>query len=164
MGTVQTTYTENIGDGKAGMIASTSNCDTFSAEVETTAGIAFGVAVHQGAAADQIDVGVDGAAAAPFAVSKYLGITVRDRTRPAEDEEYKKGAIATVITKGDVWVKVGAAVAAGDDVTVKEATGVLSSAAAADGQFLLPNARFLTAAAANGLAKVRLDTPQVGKA
>ena len=164
MATIQTSYTENIADAREGMIANQRSCEMASYEVEDTAGIGFGVAVHQGTSSDQISIGVDGSSSTPFAVTKYVGITVRDRTRVPGDDEYKKGAIAAVLIRGDIWVKVGAAVSIGDDVTVVASTGVLSSTTAADDQHLIPNARFLTAASANKLALLRLGTDQVGGA
>lgn len=163
MPAVQTTYADRITQAPgAGVIASGMPTEIASYEVEST-NIDFGVAVKTGTGIKQCVVGVDGAGSAPFAVNDYLGLTLENIALGDEVDKYAKGNIAQVIFSGDVWVKVEAAVAAGDDVTIKEATGLLSTAAAADGQFLLPNARFLTAAAANGLAIVRLNSPQKGK-
>lgn len=162
MPAVQTTYSETITEAPGpGVIASGMPSEVASYEVEST-NIDFGVAVKTGTKIGQIVVGVNGAGSAPFAVNDYLGITVENVALGDEVDKYGKGNIASVMFSGDVWVKVEAAVTAGDDVTIKEATGALSSATAADGQFLLPNARYLTTAAANGLAKVRLDSPQKG--
>ena len=162
MPAVQTTYAETIdAEPAAGVIASGMPVEVASYEVEG-ATLGFGVAVKTGTNADQIVVGVDGSASSPFAVNDYLGITLINRSLGSEQENYVKGNIASVIFRGDVWVEVEAAVTAGQAVTIKEATGALSATTAADGQFALPNARFLTAAAANGLAKVRLDSPQRG--
>ena len=160
--TIQTSYSENIADAREGMLVNSRHCEVVSYEAE--ADVAFGVAVHQGTAADQIAKGVDGSASSPFAVTKYVGVTVRDRTRAPGDDEYKEGSNAAVLIRGDIWLKVPSAVAIGDDVTAVEATGVLSTVTAADGQFLIPNARWITAAAANGLAILRLGTDQVGGA
>lgn len=163
MATIQTSYAENIGDAREGFVANMKHCEVVTGEVETSAGIGFGLAVHQGTAADQIALGGE-AGADPFVAAKFLGVTVRDRTRTPGDDKYLKGSNATVLTKGDIWVKVEAAVSVGDDVSFKESTGQFSTAAGSATQATVPRARWLTAAAANGLALLRLDTSQIGGA
>ena len=160
MATTQTTYTETLAVGRPGQVATASPCIVDSYEVEATAGtgIKFGVAVQKGTNDDQCKVGADGDSSSPFKVTAFLGVTVQDHSRLGGKpvDSYDKGAIAAVLSQGDIWVPAEAAVSVGDDVTVKEATGALSSAAAADGQFSVPG-RWMTAAAAAGdLAVVRL--------
>lgn len=161
MATVQNTYTENISVGRAGQIATASPCIVDSYEVDATkgTGIKFGYAVKKGTNDDQVAVGVTGNASSPHHVEDFLGITVQDHARlgGTPTDAYDKGAIAACITQGDVWVPVEAAVTVGAAVTIDETTGQLSAATAADEQFLLPGARWMTAqATANGLAVVRL--------
>lgn len=162
MASVQTSYAETISTPTAaGAIATGMPVEIASYEVEDTT-VDFGVAVKSGTAIDQCKVGVEGNSSSPYHVEKYLGVTVINRALGDEQENYKKGNIASVAFRGDIWVKVESAVAAGGIVTVDETTGKLSDETAADEQFLIPNARWLTAAAANGLAKLRLDSPQKG--
>lgn len=160
----QTSYSERIGDGREGMIAKTSPCEINTYVVADAAGIGFARAVKQGANEQECTIGVDGAGASPWHATKYLGVTVRDRTRVPDDGEYKKGAAAMILTKGVIWVKVPAAVAVGDDVSAADATGVLSSANGSANQAVIPNARWESAAKAGELAMLRLDTPQIGGA
>lgn len=162
MATIQTSYDLNPPVGRAGMIADgvPATCRTY--VNGGTADIAFGVAVQRdGNSATDAVVGVAGDGSSPFSATDYLGITVEDRTREDEEKAYKAGANMTVITKGDVWVKVGAAVTAGAPVAARDGTGVLITAAAASAA-RIPRAVFKTAAANGGLAIVSLGTDQVG--
>ncbi len=161
---VQTSYTENISNAREGMLATGTPCVIDAYEVQDEDGIAFGVAVHQGAAAEQVALGGEASATSPFHVTKFLGVTIRDRTRQPGDEEYKKGAQANILSQGDIWIRVGGAVTIGADVSFAEATGVLSSAAGSASQAIIPHARWLTAAASGGLAKLRLGTHTIGGA
>lgn len=160
---IQTSYSERIADAREGMIANMSTAEIVTGEVETSGGIGFGLAVYQGTAADQIELG-GVAGANPFLASKFLGVTVRDRTRAPDDDEYKQGANAAVLVRGDIWVKVEAAVTVGADVSFKETTGQFSTASGSATQAVVPRARWMTAAAAGGLAVLRLDTSQIGAA
>ena len=150
----QTSFTEDHGNGIAGQVADGTTFDADSMVAMTTNGIGFGVAckIHNDGTNDvagHCDLGI--------ASNKFVGISIIDPTRdPADGDEYPKGGHATVMWRGTAWVKVSAAVAVGDDVTAATTTGALSSATAGATQIAIADARFLTAAAANGLALVRL--------
>ena len=163
MPTVQDSYSLRMGNGYEGQIADTTTCDVDTFVADESSGIGFGKAVKRGTLAGECSLGADGASSSPFAVNDFLGVTVRDRTRsPKDSDKYVDNSHVAVLFRGDIWVKVGGAVALGNAVTVDEDTGVFSATAAADGQFAVPNARWMTAAASGGLAILRLGgAPQV---
>ncbi len=150
MATTQSTYSETTADAIAGNVADTSTHDARTYICETSAGIAFGVAVQQGADANKAKVGI--------ATGKFIGITIKDPTRaPDDSDKYDDGANMAVLYRGTIWVKAESAVTVGADVTAKTTTGALSSAAAATGQIAISGARWMTAASAGKLAQVQLS-------
>jgi len=150
MAVVQNSYSETMRPAVAGMVANLTNADADTRIVETAAGIGFGLAVGQGAAARGAVLGA--ATAAGFA-----GISIRDvGLDPRDGDIYRQGASSAVLTDGDIWVVTGGAVAAGDNVVFEAATGILSSLPADATHFAIAGARWMTGAANGGLAVVRL--------
>lgn len=143
---VQTTYQSNIDAARAGERANTIPATTISRTVETAAGIGFGKAVAQGTN----DKGI-----VLFAGSAtILGITMRERSLDANNpDEFSQYDEARVMTKGAIYVEVGATVSAGDSVYVTDA-GVFTSASSGNTQ--ITGARFETGATSGNLAEVRL--------
>lgn len=129
--------------GVAGSIATTENRDVKSRTVEDAAGIAFGLAVAQGAN----DKGVR---AVKTGDTKFVGITALDLSS-RDDAKFLQYESARILKKGVIWVEVTEDVKAGDDVAVDLATGKFNKAGAK-----YPNARFETSAVAGGLAQVEL--------
>ena len=162
MAHTQSTYRETQFQAVLGLVANSNPCTIDTYIVDESGGIGFGRVVKQGTDDDQCDLGADGPSSSPFAVTDFLGIALMDMSQEGSHaasarDEYPNGAVASVLSMGDVWVSVAAAVTAGDDVTVDDGTGRLSTITAADGQFLIPGARWMTTqATANGLAIVRL--------
>jgi len=151
MAVVQNTYSENIRPAVAGQVANETNWDADTRNVETAAGIPFGVAVGQGAAAK-------GAVLGSATAEGFVGISIRDITLdPRDGDKYRQNANMAVLTEGDIWVQVPVSVTAGQDVTFVASTGVLSSVAADATHFAIPGARWMTSAAGGGLAIVRLS-------
>jgi len=149
-------YTENYNIDPAiaqeGQVADTSPAVILSRTVE--ADIAFGRAVQKGTK----EHCVVAAAAGPV-----VGITVRSQAtgaRAATPDVYPANDTAGILTQGPIWVKVDSTVAEGDDVTVTVATGLFGTKAVAAGVIAVPNAVFDTGAAANGLARIRINLPQ----
>lgn len=142
---VQSSYPERISAPTAGTIA---GCDfkTRTGTVETAA-IAFGIAVSQGAADKGI---VKGGAAADF-----LGISIRDVTAGAEQDNYAVGQNAGYISEGQVWVVAGAAVGAGDAVHFDATSGAISNASG----HTIANSRFVTSGASGDRVLVELGVP-----
>ena len=129
--------------GVAGSIATTENRDIKSRTVEDAAGIAFGLAVAQGAN----DKGIR---AVKTGDTKFVGITALYLSS-RDDSKFLQHESARVLKKGVIWVEVTEAVKAGDDVAVDLATGKFNKSGAK-----YPNARFETSGVAGGLAQVEL--------
>jgi hypothetical protein len=147
MPAIQSTYTATHAAAFEGMVADLGPSTVVSRTVETAA-IGFGKAVSQGTA----DRGI---VAAASAATKFLGITVRDQAvDPASPDQYRIGDTAGVLTIGAVWAKAYEAVAAGDPVYFVTATGLLGKTST--DSTLVANARWDSAAAADGLAIIRL--------
>lgn len=150
MAVVQSTYTENIRPAVAGMVANMTDWDADTRIVETAAGIGFGLAVGQGAAAK-------GAVLSAAAATGFVGISIRDVTNDSNPaDKYQQYDNIAVLTEGDIWVLTGGAVTVGADVTFDATTGVLSSAAVGASQFAITGARWMTATTGAALAVVRL--------
>ena len=129
--------------GVAGSISTTENRDIKSRTVEDAAGIAFGLAVAQGANAK-------GIRAVKAGDTKFVGITALDLSS-RDDAKFVQYESASILKKGTIWVQVTEAVNAGDDVAVDLATGKFNKSGAK-----YPNARFETSAVVGGLAQVEL--------
>ena len=129
--------------GVAGSIATTENSDIKSRTVEDAAGIAFGLAVAQGAN----DKGIR---AVKTGDTKFVGITALDLSS-RDDSKFLQYESARILKKGVIWVGVTEDVKAGDDVAVDLATGKFNKSGAK-----YPNARFETSGVAGGLAQVEL--------
>lgn len=129
--------------GVAGSIATTENRDIKSRTVEDAAGIAFGLAVAQGAN----DKGIRAVKAGD---TKFVGITALDISS-RDDGKFLQCESARILKKGVIWVEVTENVKAGDDVAVDLATGKFNKSGAK-----YPNARFETSGVAGGLAQVEL--------
>lgn len=157
MPALQSTYSERMPVGAAGMPAdmSTYDADTLICE---SAAIGFGVAVSQGAAPR-------GALLGSTAAALFRGISVRSLTldpfsQLAGVDRYVENNNMSVMFRGDIWVKVGILVVAGEPVTFISTTGVLGSWAADGTHFTIAGARWLTSqSSVNGLAVVRLAGP-----
>ena len=129
--------------GVAGSIATTENRDIKSRTVEDAAGIAFGLAVAQGAN----DKGIRAVKAGD---TKFVGITALDLSS-RDDAKFAQYESARILKKGTIWAQVTEAVKAGDDVAVDLATGKFNKSGAK-----YPNARFETSGVAGGLAQIEL--------
>lgn len=140
-----TTYKKEMDAGVAGAIATTENKDIVSRNVETAAGIGFGLAVVQG-------VNDKGIRLATTGDTKILGVTVLDRTAgDLINGKFQQYESARVMIKGTIWVQVTEDVKAGDDVAVDLATAKFNKAGVK-----IANARYETSAATGGLAQIHI--------
>ena len=108
-------------------------------------------------------------------VSRYGimgGITIRDRTldperassMPGENPvTFGRGQMISVLEHGCVAVKVGAGVKGGDSVYFDTGTNKFYSAKGAN-RVLFADAQFLSVAAAEGIAELRLDSLRYNRA
>lgn len=150
MAVVQNSYSENIGVGRAGMVATMNAWDGDTRIVETAAGIGFGLACGKGS--DDKGCVLGAAAAAAF-----RGISIRDVTlESSQSDKYARYQNIALLTKGVIWVTVGGNVQEGQDATFDSTTGVLSSAATSGTQFQIPGAVWLDTVTNGGLARLKL--------
>lgn len=140
---VQTTYADNITAGYAGGIVNEEPRTLISRTVEDSGGIAFGLAVMQGAEDKGCTVS-DG--------SDFLGVTVRDQSvDPSSPSEFEYLANARIMTKGVIWVANSGGVSAGDAVEAL-ADGALGGGTGTG----ISGARWDTTADDGELAQLRL--------
>lgn len=158
MAVVQSAYVERQAAGLAGQIATMTPYTVDSYEVtgapSSGDGLRFGYGVRAGTNLGECQAGAQGTAST---LTDFLGVAVSDHAREGGDPEnaYVNGNIAAVLSRGDIWVPVEAAVTAGDSVAVNNSTGQLGDTA--DGTHSpVPGRWMTTQATANGLAMVRL--------
>jgi hypothetical protein len=148
--TTQTSYSERMPVAFAGQMAG-SDYETVSKNVETAAGIGFGLAVSQGVGDKGIVLGGQS--------EDFVGVTIKDITlvhAVASLDKYVQYETAGVIRRGQVWVQVGSAVAAGDVAHFNASTGVLSNA----GGETIAGSRFETSAGSGEMALLYLSGAQ----
>ena len=157
----QTDYSETHNAYLEGMVIDPHTCDisTYIADGD----IGFGVCVKRAATAKgdkEVVAGIEPASggSGTFGHTEFYGISVLN---PALDPEraidkYKDGDHVSVMWRGDIVVKVKAAVTAGSNVRVDTADNAFTSAAASATVRTITGAKFLTDAAADGLAQLRL--------
>lgn len=151
MAVVQSTYTERHSRGDDGLLVNPQTCDVDSLRWEGATSGKFGYAVQQGTAEDQAMAGV--------AANTFRGILCIDKTlQPVQNDEFVQGDVASVVWRGEVWCRVSHAVTVGQNVVADNATGQLSSESGG-ARTAIGGARFMSAAGAGELAKVRLAGP-----
>lgn len=157
---MQTSYSLDMGNGLAGLKYDIGNASTLSYTAD--AEINFGSAVVAGSDENHVKL--------PAASSdKFLGIALRTQAMiPNADgsSSYKAKDAVSVLSQGRVYVKVEEAVAAGDSVFVRYASGVGGSVpglfrndADTSTAFELTRARFIAGADAGGLAVIEINLP-----
>jgi hypothetical protein len=143
MGTVQSTYADNIPVGYAGGLANEEPKTLISRSVEDSGGIDFGLAVMQGSDDKGCVVGD---------ASDFLGVTVRDQSvDPSDPDTFEYQSEARIMTEGVIWVANSGGVSAGDPV-VALADGALGTGTSP----IVANARWDTSADDGELAQLRL--------
>jgi hypothetical protein len=129
---VQRTYRPQIPPGLVGMIVDETRASVSTYQIETAAGVGFGVAVSQGVGDTGIVVG---------GATKFIGLTVRDVTQDrvpldplsalvAEQvpvDTYPQTANVGVMHTGHMWVVAHANVAASDPLFYVAADGSLTN-------------------------------------
>lgn len=131
MAEVQTTYTETIVAGFAGMIADGQTSNRISRTAEDAAGIGFGIAAYRG-------TGDHGCVVAVGTLATFLGFTIAHSAQGLVAGQtvdvYAQYENVPILTGGSIYIAVKGAVADGDAITVGKAGGVadLYGATAAD--------------------------------
>jgi hypothetical protein len=164
----QNSYSQNMAVGRAGMVADNKTVDIVT-RVNPTVAIPFGCAVVKGTA--DRDVKLPTAATDITGQGKFQGVALIDTVQSVADSNapgFVVKSVVPVIQKGVVWVQVEEAVAPTDPVYVRYADGVADNTKTQKGAFRksadtstaaqVPNARYITSAAAGGFAQVQLLT------
>lgn len=120
MAELQTTYTDTIAVGYAGMVANGQTSTRISRTCEDAAGIAFGKAVWRGS-------GDHGATATVGTSATFLGVTIATSAlgllSGADADEYQQYDTMAIMPAGEIWVTAGEAVADGSQVYADASTG-----------------------------------------
>ena len=126
------------------------------------AAIANGLAVQQGATADECKLGA-AVGGTPFPATSFLGIATANPTLEAGStaDSTPAGRRVDVLVEGDIWLTVAADVAVGDDVTITVATGAVGTAAPSATIAGPIKGRWMTAATMGNIARLRLFGEQV---
>lgn len=158
----QTSYAVDMSPAAAGMVADSGVMDVMTGENVAEA-IPFGLFVSRDTAGDH-RIKLPAAAADITDVKKARGVAMNQQaieSSASGDPQYPIKSAVPVLKKGRIWVKVEEAVAPTDTVSIRHAAGgngVGSFCKTADGsRALLAGAKYLTTAAANGLAVVEMD-------
>ncbi len=147
------------GKAYAGLVADDQLSNTVSGLVTGSANVAYGSAVFRGTNAGEVTAG-----SAASTAEQFVGVLKYELNRAyATGQTF--GAVvdmdASVVTVGVIWVQVAEAVTAGAPAFAGLGATVRGKWAAAEGAaatlaVAIPNAKFLDAAGANGLARVSI--------
>lgn len=143
-------FTGMVADGQVANIVSKINDDTVT--------VAYGKGVVRNGEKGFV------AATATSAAADFVGVLVRELNRSYADGATFGAPVdrpASVLTAGVIWVTTATAVAVGDDAYLRVGatqTGDFANAAGTDATLsvAITGAKFLTAAASGGLAKLSL--------
>lgn len=117
---LQTSYTETVASGFAGMVADGSTSNRISRTIEDSAGIAFGVPAFRG-------TNDHGCTATVGTAATLLGFTVATSgialTAGATADKYPQNANVAIMTGGAIYVSVKGSVADGDALTIGKSGG-----------------------------------------
>jgi hypothetical protein len=151
-GPVQSTYNRYLAAAQNGMPASESGWDVdtkiFEENASPAAGVGYGIVVQQGVADRGARIAGSGI---------VVGITIANVSNQVNvfTDKYAAGQNMGVAVRGDWWFTAEDAVVAGEAVYFNATTGVLGHS----GGTLLTNARWMTSAAAGGVAVLRIENP-----
>lgn len=127
MAEVQTSYSESIASGYAGMVANGETSNRISRTIEDAGGIGFGVPAYRGA-------GDHGCTATVGTLATFLGFTIAHEalglTSGQTADEYAQYENVAIITLGAIYVEVTGAVTDGAALTVGTADGAIGATVA----------------------------------
>lgn len=153
MAFVQSTYSNDIPVGFAGMVANQETSNRITRQCEDAAGIAFGRAVFRGANAKGITATPNANTFVGITMASYSGGSTTFPSTNA-DPVWNQGQSVGVLERGVIWVNSTTAATAGGTVYVTAAGAVTNSAS---GNTALPaNVTFDDTITAAGLVRVRV--------
>jgi hypothetical protein len=149
----QTSYLIKQPKAYAGLVYAQAPHDIVSRDVETVAGIGFGVAVSRGTNLErQIVAGG----------TTFTGITIRSLDKEGATNtgaiKWNEKEAAGILRDGYIWAVCPTGCNPGDAVKYTNATGVIDSGAAGVGETALDGAQWDTVTAAGELAVIRLNS------
>ena len=120
MAELQTSYTETIPAGYAGMVANGETSNRITRTCEDSGGIGFGKAVFRGS-------GDHGCTATVGTTATFLGVTIATAGQALiagqDADEYQRYDNVPIMTAGAIWVVAGEDVADGSQVYADDSTG-----------------------------------------
>ena len=161
MPSVQSSYPLTQAQALVGQIAGGSPNRIDSYELVNATDVNFGTMVFQttGAGNDKVCNQLS-TITKTAAGNTFLGVAIKNPAvmpDSSDSDHYSNGDIVSVLVEGDIWVEAVTAVAAGDDVYCAFASGEFGNIATLTGTEMdVPDARWMTSAAANGIARLRL--------
>jgi hypothetical protein len=159
----QTTITQKTAKAAPGLLADIKENDIIGRLIDVTAGVPFGRFMKlKGEGQCELP-----SSAAHITGGLRGGVTIRDLAREQSQAgvtQYNNKDAASLLRSGRIWVQVEEAVVVGDPVFVRHAGGPLGAfrkdadvSAMVDQATAIPNAKYLSAAAENGLALIEFD-------
>lgn len=149
----QTSYSIKQAVAYAGLVYAQAPHDIVSRDVETVAGIGFGVAVSRGTDLER-QVVAGG--------TSFTGITIRSLDKEGAANtgsiQWNEKETAGILRDGYIWVVCPSGCNPGDSANYVNATGVIDSGSAGVGETQLDGAQWETVAAAGELAVLRLNS------
>lgn len=120
MAEVQTTYSESLVSGYAGMIANGETSNRISRTVEDAGGLGFGLPVYRG-------TGDHGCTGTVGTLATFLGFSIAHQalglTAGQTADEYAQYETAAILTSGAIYVEVTGAVTDGAAITIGTGAG-----------------------------------------
>lgn len=120
MPVLQSTYTDDLAVGYAGMVANGETSNRITRTVETAAGIAFGRPVYRGS-------GDHGCTSTVGTLATFLGFTIATSAQAPvagqDADEYQQYDNANILTSGAMFVSVTGTVADGAAITIGTGAG-----------------------------------------
>ena len=151
MAELQTTYTDTVAKGYAGMIPNGEISNRISRTIETAAGIGFGRPVYRG-------TGDHGVTSTGGTLTTFLGWTIatQDLAPSADADEYQQYDNASIITEGAIYVTCIGNVTDGASVTVGTGANAADGigATAADATHIATNWIFDETVTGGGLVRI----------
>jgi hypothetical protein len=151
MAELQTTYTDVVAKGYAGMVANGEVSNRISRTVETAGGIGFGRPVYRG-------TGDNGITSTVGTLATFMGWTIAttDLAPSADADEYQQYDNAPIITEGAILVNCTGNVTDGAAVTVGTGAGAADGigATAADATHIATGWIFDETVTGGGLVRI----------
>lgn len=120
MAEVQTTYSEDIAKGYAGMIANGETSNRISRTIEDAAGIGFGLPAYRG-------TGDHGCTGTVGTLATFLGFSIAHQalglTDTADTDLYPQYENVAILTSGAIYVEITGAVTDGAAITIGTGAG-----------------------------------------